>query len=140
MNTFDLTPLYKNSIGFDRFSSLFDHAFSADSRNTNYPPYNIVMRSENEYVVTLAVAGFAESDLDISTENNTLTVRGKQDATEDDVTYLHQGIATRAFERKFNLADHVEVTKASLKNGLLEIELLREIPEKMKPRVINIHS
>lgn len=139
MNTLDLTPLYKNSIGFDRFSSLFDHAFSADARNSNYPPYNIVMRSENEYVVTLAVAGFDESELNISTESNTLTVRGKQDNTEDASTYLHQGIATRAFERKFNLADHVEVTNATLKNGLLSIELLREIPEKMKPRTIDIN-
>lgn len=139
MNTLDLSPLYRNSIGFDRFSSLFDNAFRADNSGSNYPPYNIVMRSENEYVVTLAVAGFDESTLDISTENNTLTVRGKQEKSEEIGTYLHQGIATRAFERKFNLADHVEVTNATLKNGLLSIELLREIPEKMKPRTININ-
>lgn len=139
MNSIDLTPLYRNSIGFDRFSKLLDGAFS-DNNSTGYPPYNILMRTENEYELTIAAAGFAQEELSISVENNILTVKGERAEKSQEGTYLHHGIASRAFERRFNLADHVEVTAAKLQNGLLVIDLLREIPEKMKPRAIAINN
>lgn len=140
MNTIDLTPLYRNSVGFDRFSSLLDAAFRDSTNSAGYPPYNIEVLGENEYQITLAVAGFDESELDIQVENNVLTVRGKQTDKNENAQYLHQGIATRSFERKFNLADYVEVKDADLKNGLLNIALLREIPEAAKPKKIAING
>ena len=116
MNTIDLTPLYRNSVGFDRLASLLDNALRTDTVSTGYPPYNIEVTGEERYAVTLAVAGFTDSELDISVEKGVLTVRGrKQD--DEDRKFLHQGIANRAFERKFNLADYVEVTDAALDNG-----------------------
>lgn len=137
MNTIDLTPLYRNSVGFDRLANLLDTALRSDNVSTGYPPYNIEVTGDERYAVTLAVAGFAEADIDISVENGVLTVRGRK---EDDAErkFLHRGIANRAFERKFNLADFVEVTGASLENGLLTIALRKEIPEAMKPRKIEI--
>lgn len=137
MNAIDLSPLYRNSVGFDRLASLLDSAFRADSVTTGYPPYNIEMLGENRYAITLAVAGFDRSEVDISVEQGVLTVRGKK-ADEKERKYLHQGIANRAFERKFSLADHVEVTGADLSNGLLTVSLVKEIPEAMKPRKIEI--
>lgn len=139
MTRLDLTPLYRSSVGFDRFGSLLDAAFQSDKTAAGYPPYNIEMLEENNYGITLAVAGFKESDLSIETENGVLTIRGKQ-GQEDNKKYLHQGIAQRAFERKFNLADHVEVTQAKLNDGLLTVQLVREIPEAMKPKSISINS
>lgn len=139
MNSIDLSPLYRNSIGFDRLASLLDSALRTDSVTPGYPPYNIEMLSENRYAITLAVAGFEQSELDLMVEKGVLTVRGKK-AKEEERRYLHQGIANRAFERKFNLADYVEVTGADLNNGLLTISLVKEIPEAMKPRTIAINQ
>lgn len=139
MNTIDLTPLYRNSIGFDRLASLLDNALRTDSVTSGYPPYNIEMLGENRYAITLAVAGFDQNELELMVEKGVLTVRGKK-AKEEDRNYLHQGIANRAFERKFNLADYVEVTGADLNNGLLTINLVKEIPEAMKPRTIAINQ
>ncbi|WP_022950975.1 Hsp20 family protein [Leucothrix mucor] len=139
MNTIDLSPLYRNSIGFDRMATLLDNALRTESASPGYPPYNIEVLEENRYAISLAIAGFAESDLDISVEKGVLTVRGKK-SDEVERKYLHQGIANRAFERKFNLADHIEVTAADLSNGLLTISLVKEIPEAMKPKSIAINS
>ena len=137
MNTIDLTPLYRTSVGFDRLASILDTAMRADNVQTGYPPYNIEVTGDERYAVTLAVAGFAENELDISVENGVLTVRGRK-GEDAERKFLYQGIANRAFERKFNLAEYVEVTGASLENGLLNIALRKEIPEAMKPRKIEI--
>ena len=139
MNTIDLTPLYRNSVGFDRMAALLDNARRADSSSQGYPPYNIEVIEDNRYAISLAIAGFAEEDLDIKVENGVLTVRGKK-AEEGDKNYLHRGIANRSFERKFNLADYIEVTNADLVNGLLTISLVKEIPEAMKPKSIAINQ
>jgi molecular chaperone IbpA len=140
MNTIDLSPLYRSTIGFDRLGALLDTALRADQSSAGYPPYNIEAASENRYGITLAVAGFEENELDIQVERGVLTVRGKKSDEGKERRYLHQGIATRAFERKFSLADHVEVTGAQLNNGLLNISLVREIPEAMKPKSIAINN
>lgn len=139
MNSIDLTPLYRSSIGYDRLGSMIDSAFRGADRATGYPPYNIEMLDENRYAITLAVAGFGEGELDIDVENNVLTVRG-ENANDDKREFLYQGIANRTFERKFNLAEHVEVTGAGLSNGLLTISLVRKIPEAMKPKSITINQ
>lgn len=137
MNRIDLTPLYRSSVGFDRFGNLLDAAFQAEKSSAGYPPYNIEVVEENNYAITIAVAGFKRDELDIQVENGVLTVRGKKgEAAEKN--YLHQGIATRSFERKFNLADHIEVSSADLQDGLLTVELVKEVPEAMKPRSITI--
>ncbi len=139
MTTIDLSPLYRSTVGFDRFGSLLDTLMSAEkSASTGYPPYNIEVVGEDRYTITIAVAGFEESDLDIQVENGTLTVRGKQEKADVERKYLHQGIAKRSFERKFTLADHVEVSGAELRNGLLQLSLVKEVPEAMKPRKISI--
>jgi len=139
MNTIDLTPLYRSTVGFDRLASLLDTTLR--NQNTNgYPPYNIEVTGDNRYGVTLAVAGFARDEIDIQVENGVLAVVGRKEKSDADRNYLYQGIATRSFERKFNLADHVEVTGASLDNGLLTISLVKEIPEAMKPRKIQIQG
>ena len=137
MNAIDLTPFYRSSIGFDRLGSLINNALASESA-ASYPPYNIEILDENHYAITLAVAGFEEKELDIQLEQGVLAVKGKK-AKVEERNYLHQGIANRTFERKFNLADHVEVTGAALSNGLLTIRLVREIPEAMKPRSIAIN-
>jgi len=138
MTTFDFSPLYRTSVGFDRLASLMSSATRQDQGNS-YPPYNIRITSEDHYRITMAVAGFSENDIDITSEHNRLVVTGKgTDEAEEQGEYLHRGIATRAFERRFNLADHVNVVGASLENGLLHIDLEREIPEAMKPRSIKI--
>jgi molecular chaperone IbpA len=138
MRTFDLAPLYRSTVGFDRLFSLFDQV--GENTAPGYPPYNIERTGENDYRVTVAVAGFGESDLNIEVKENTLTIRGdKQSKTEQkDSETLYQGIAARAFERVFQLADHVQVKGASLENGLLHVDLVREIPEAKKPRQITI--
>ncbi|MBX2849780.1 MAG: Hsp20 family protein [Acidiferrobacterales bacterium] len=140
MNRIDLTPLYRSSVGFDRFGSLLDAAFQTEKTSTGYPPYNIEVVEENNYAITVAVAGFKEDELDIQVENGVLTVRGKKQKDDKNTKFLHQGIATRSFERKFNLADHVEVKGANLQDGLLTLNLVREIPEAMKPKAIAINS
>ena len=139
MRTFDLSPLYRSTVGFDRLFSLLDGATNGGEAQP-YPPYNIERTGENAYRVTLAVAGFGEADLDIQAKENVLTVKGekKESKEESGRDVLYRGIASRAFERRFQLADHVEVTGASLDNGLLHIDLVREIPETMKPRKIQI--
>lgn len=142
MTTIDLSPLYRSTIGFDRMANLLDAALRGDQTSSGYPPYNIEVTGENRYGITLAVAGFEEDELDIQVENGVLTVRGKKANSEDDKNrrFLHQGIAYRSFERKFNLADHVEVKGAELKNGLLTISLVKEVPEAMKPKTIPING
>lgn len=139
MNSIDLTPLYRSSIGFDRMASLLDSALTSDTGTTSsgYPPYNIEVTGENRYAITLAVAGFTQDELDIQVEKGILTVRGDKSSKEER-KFLYQGIANRTFERKFNLADYVEVTGADLTHGLLTISLVKEVPEAMKPRTIAI--
>ncbi|GLT16958.1 heat-shock protein IbpA [Vibrio zhanjiangensis] len=139
MNSIDLSPLYRNSVGYDRLASLLNSALSGETTLSGYPPYNIEALSENRYAITLAVAGFVHKELDIQVENGVLTVRGHKEAAEER-KYLHQGIANRTFERKFNLADYVEVTDANLSDGLLTITLVKEIPEAMKPKTIAINE
>jgi len=134
----DLTPLYANTVGFDRFGSLLDAALSGDRQSAGYPPYDIELVGENKYSITLAVAGFTEGEVDVQVEKGVLTVSGKKEDQRKDSRYLHRGIATRSFERKFNLADHVEVINAQLDNGLLKVSLVKEIPEAMKPRKIPV--
>ncbi len=135
----DLTPLFRTSVGFDRLAQMMSQAHRIDQNNASYPPYNIETIEENQYQITLALAGFTQNDIEITSEQNVLVVRGK---VQNDVErkYLHRGIATRSFERKFQLADHVKVTTANMENGLLHIQLLKEIPEAMKPRTIEIKT
>jgi molecular chaperone IbpA len=139
MRTFDLSPLYRSTVGFDRLFNLLDNVPGGETAQP-YPPYNIERTGENAYRVTMAVAGFGEGDLEIQSKENVLTVKGekKDETKENGREVLYRGIAARAFERRFQLADHVEVTGASLENGLLHIDLVREIPEAMKPRKIQI--
>ncbi len=140
MNTIDLSPLYRSSVGYDHFGRLVNAAMRSDKASAGYPPYNIVDLQDDKYAITVAVAGFKENELSLEVEKGVLTVSGKKEKTEDEVNYLHQGIATRSFERKFNLAEHIEVVNADLRDGMLTISLLREVPEKMKPRSIAIGS
>jgi len=140
MRTFDLAPLYRSTVGFDRLFSMLDQGAGFDNAAPTYPPYNIERTGENAYRISVAVAGFGESELSLEAKENTLTIRGekaeKADETKGEV--LYQGIAARAFERRFQLADHVQVTGATLANGLLHVDLVREIPEAKKPRQIPI--
>ncbi len=137
MSSIDLSPLYRSSIGFDRLASLIDNALSAEPVAAGYPPYNIEVLDNDRYAITLAVAGFERHELDIKVEKGVLSVCG-QKSTQSDRKFLHQGISDRTFERKFNLADHVEVVDAALNSGLLTINLVREVPEAMKPKTIAI--
>jgi molecular chaperone IbpA len=134
-NTLDLSPLYRSAIGFDRMASLLDSA--AVENKPTYPPYNVELVEENRYRITMAVAGFTEAELEITSEQNTLLIAGKHQP-DSERQYLYQGIAGRNFERKFQLAEHVRVLDARLENGLLHVELERQIPEAMKPRKISI--
>jgi molecular chaperone IbpA len=140
MRTFDLAPLYRSTVGFDRLFDLFDQAAGHDGAAPGYPPYNIERTGENDYRITVAVAGFSEADLSIEAKENTLTIRGERQAKAGDRQgeTLYQGIAARAFERVFQLADYVQVKGAALENGLLHVDLVREIPEAKKPRQIQI--
>lgn len=140
MRTFDFSPLYRTSIGFDRVAGLLDSLVNTEQTQPAYPPYNIELTGEDKYRITMAVAGFDQNDLAIEVEQNTLKVNGKKAAAEGERHYLHQGIAERNFERRFQLADHVKVVGAEHQNGLLHIDLVREIPEVMKPRTIEISS
>jgi molecular chaperone IbpA len=138
MRHFDLTPLYRSTIGFDRIGSLLDTLSAFEGDAPSYPPYNIERVGENEYRISMAVAGFGEGDLDIEVKENTLSIRGDKRVEQEDSTFLHRGIASRRFERRFQLADYVVVKGASLENGLLDVDLVRELPEAMKPRTIQI--
>jgi molecular chaperone IbpA len=141
MRHLDLTPLYRSTVGFDRLFSLLDTLPGGENGATTYPPYNIEKLGENTYRITMAVAGFCESDINIEVKENTLTISGqKVTESEEKGEFLHQGIASRAFERRFQLADHVEVTGASLEHGLLHLDLKRELPDAMKPRTIAIST
>ncbi|HXZ02509.1 MAG TPA: Hsp20 family protein [Stellaceae bacterium] len=137
MDTLDFSPLFRSGIGFDRLMRLADTATRVDG-GSGYPPYNIESTGENAYRLTMAVAGFAADELDITVRENALLVTGKAKREEDKKSYLYRGIARRAFERRFQLADHIKVVGASLNNGLLHVDLAREIPEAMKPRKIEI--
>ncbi|MBL8565761.1 MAG: Hsp20 family protein [Hyphomicrobiaceae bacterium] len=136
MRHFDFAPLYRSTIGFDRMAQLLDNIGGADE--TTYPPYNIERLGDNEYRITMAVAGFGETDLKIEVKESALTVRGDKGADDQSRQFLHRGIAARAFERRFQLADYVEVKGAELKDGLLHVDLVRNIPDRMKPRVIPV--
>ncbi|GAB4377246.1 MAG: Hsp20 family protein [Kiloniellaceae bacterium] len=141
MRSIDLSPLYRASVGFDRLFKTLDQVNRLEDSAFSYPPYNIEKVSEDAYRIVMAVAGFGEGDLDITAKENSLVISGRKDkAEEEEVTFLHRGIANRAFERRFDLADHIKVTGAKLENGLLSVELVREIPEAMKPRTIAITS
>ena len=136
MRTMDLAPLWRSSIGFDRFFDLVENSARWNSED-NYPPYNIERAGEDQYAISLAVAGFAPEDLTITAEQNTLTVEGRK-TVKDTESMLYQGISSRSFKRTFSLADHVQVKGANFENGLLKIELVREVPDAMKPRRIGI--
>lgn len=138
MRHFDLTPLYRSAIGFDRIGSLLDTLNTFEGDAPTYPPYNIERVAENDYRISMAVAGFSEDDLDIEVKEHTLSIRGEKRVEQENSTYLHRGIAARSFERRFQLADYVVVKGATLENGLLHVDLVRELPEAMKPRTIEI--
>jgi molecular chaperone IbpA len=138
MTRYDLTPLFRSTVGFDRLARLVDSATRVDDATVSYPPYNIEKLADDSYRVTMAVAGFTADELDITLHENSLTVSGKAKDEAEGVEFLHRGIARRAFERRFQLADHIKVVSADLANGLLSIELAREVPEQLKPRKIAI--
>ena len=142
MLNYDLSPFYRSTIGFDRLLSLLDKTTGVDNAQS-YPPYNIERTGENAYRITLAVAGFGEDELTVETRENTLTIRGAKEGSVKEGEkreVLYQGIAARAFERRFHLADHVSAVKATVQNGLLHVDLVREVPEAQKPRVISIQT
>ena len=142
MTAFDFSPLYRSAIGFDNLASMLDSISSNDRTASGYPPYNIELIENDEYRITMAVAGFVEDDITVEVENNTLTVSSskEEDSNDSDRNYLHRGIAQRNFKRQFKLADHIRVTGARMENGLLHVDLIREIPEAMKPRQIEING
>jgi molecular chaperone IbpA len=140
MRDFDFSPLFRSAIGFDRLPSLLDTAMRTAGSADSYPPYNIEKTGEDAYRISIAVAGFAREDLEIEVRDGVLYVKGKNAAEPEGVTYLHRGIAGRAFERRFQLAEHVRPEAADLVNGLLTIDLVRELPEAKKPRQIEIKS
>lgn len=138
MRRFDLTPLFRSTVGFDRMSELLDAATRLDDAQLSYPPYNIEKTGEDTYRITMAVAGFGQDDLNIVSQENSLLISGQAQEPEEGVEYLHRGIARRAFQRRLELADHIKVKSAELVNGLLSVDLVREIPEEQKPREIKI--
>lgn len=143
MTRFDLTPLFRSTVGFDHLSRLMDSAFDAATNNdSGYPPYNIEKTGDDTYRITMAVAGFDTDDINLTQHDNLLVVKGaaKEEADAQQRQFLHRGIAARAFERRFTLSDHVVVTNASMQNGLLHVDLLREVPEHKKPRTIAIEA
>jgi molecular chaperone IbpA len=142
MRSFDFAPFYRSTVGFDRMFSMLDQVGGVEGSVPGYPPYNIERSGENAYRITVAVAGFADADLSIEVKENTLRIRGEKQTNDEEKSgdVLYKGIAERTFERGFQLADHVQVKGASLENGLLHVDLVREIPEAMKPRAIPIAS
>lgn len=140
MRTYDFTPLYRSTVGFDQIASMMDRALSSDNAAPSYPPYNIEKLENDAYRISIAVAGFAESDLNVEVREKALIVTARKADEDTERSYLHRGIATRAFERRFQLADHVQVTGAAHVDGMLHIELERQVPEALKPRQIQIAS
>lgn len=140
MRTFDLSPLFRATVGFDNLARVFDTVSRLDEGQGAYPPYDIVKAGADDYRVTLAVAGFDAADIDVQVENNTLTIKAKGGHETDKSVFLHRGIARRGFERRFELADHIRVDGARMENGLLHVDLKREVPEALKPRRISIAS
>jgi molecular chaperone IbpA len=138
-SAFDFSPLYRSTVGFDRLLDMLDQSAQVEPM-TNWPPYNIEKVGEDQYVITMAVAGFSTDEIELTQKENQLVVSGQKKGSEEGKQYLHRGIATRAFKQTFNLADHVKVTGANLDNGLLTVELKREVPEALKPRRIEIKS
>jgi len=137
MRNFDLTPLYRSTVGFDRLANILDNVTRADG-GSSYPPYNIEKTGDDAYRISIAVAGFSEDELNIEARDGQLVISGKKAETEEETNFLHRGIATRAFEKRFQLADHVRATDAVTANGLLHVDLVREVPEALKPRKIEI--
>jgi molecular chaperone IbpA len=140
VRTYDLTPLFRSSVGFDRVTRLFDTALQFERAAKSYPPYNIVKIDENDYRITLAVAGFLPQELELEARDGTLTVRGKTSEDTSSEEFLYRGIASRAFERRFQLADHIRISEARMDNGLLHVDLVREVPDALKPRMIEINT
>jgi len=138
MRTFDFAPLYRATVGFDQIADLMDRVLTNDVSQSSYPPYNIEKTADDAYRISIAVAGFSESELNVEVREASLVVTGRKAVEDDERTFLHRGIATRAFERKFQLADHVHVTGAAHEDGMLHIDLKREVPEALKPRRIEI--
>ena len=139
MRNFDFSPFYRSSVGFDRLFDLLDSTAS-EAVNQSYPPYNIERTGEAAYRISVAVAGFEQSELEVEVHNNTLAIRGKKQDKTEAGAFLHRGIATRNFERRFELADHVIVQGADIENGLLNIDLVREVPEALRPRTVEIQT
>ena len=137
MRQFDFSPLYRATVGFDQIADMFDRVLTSDIQTSSYPPYNIEKIDEDAYRISLAVAGFSEADLNVEVKEYSLIISARK-SEEEKKSYLHRGIATRSFDRRFQLADHVHVTGANQSNGMLHIELKREVPEALKPRKIHI--
>lgn len=140
MGHFDFAPLYRSTVGFDRLVQLLDGVAGFDNEVNGYPPYNIERLGDNEYRITMAVAGFSDAEINIEVKEQMLAVKGEKKPVEKERQFLHRGIATRTFERRFQLADHVEVKGADLKDGMLHIDLVRNVPERLKPRQIAISN
>ena len=140
MRSFDFAPLYRSSVGFDQIANMMDRVLSSDGAVPSYPPYNIEKLNDDSYRISIAVAGFSDDDLSVEVRDKALIVSARKSGEEEGKTYLHRGIATRAFERRFHLADHVHVTGAAHTDGMLHIELERQVPEALKPRQITIAS
>jgi len=138
MDGFDFSPLFRSTIGFDRLARLVDSATRVDNSAQSYPPYNIEKTGDDSYRLSMAVAGFTSDELDVTVHENSLIVTGKAQQEDGNGRFLHRGIARRAFERRFSLADHIKIAGASLDNGMLHVDLVREVPEAMKPRRIEI--
>ena len=140
MRAYDLAPLYRATVGFDRVADLFDRVLTQDTGSSTYPPYNIEKTADDAYRISIAVAGFTEAELGIEQREQELVITARKAKDDTKRTYLHRGIATRAFEKRFHLADHVRVTGASHENGMLHVDLMREVPEALKPRRIEISA
>ncbi len=138
MRPYDFAPLYRSTVGFDRLVQMLDGMSGPEAETTQFPPYNIERKSDNQYRITMAVAGFVRDDIQIEIKEQTLTIKGTKKPEDTERQFLHRGIATRAFERRFQLADHVEVTGADLSDGLLHVDLVRNVPERLKPRTVAI--
>lgn len=138
MRNYDFSPLYRSTVGFDHLATMLDSVLTQDVSQTSYPPYNIEKTGEDAYRITVAVAGFSDEELNIEARDGQLVISGKKAASDDKAGYLHRGIATRSFERRFQLADHVRAQGAVTENGLLHVDLVREVPEALKPRQIQI--
>jgi molecular chaperone IbpA len=140
MRNFDLAPLYRSTVGFDQIANMMDRVLTAETSQPTYPPYNIEKLEDDAYRISIAVAGFSEADLNVEVREKSLIVSARKADEDEGKTYLHRGIATRAFERRFHLADHVVVTGATHADGMLHIEMERQVPDALKPRQIQIAS